>query len=134
MKIVNLNSKPPTPWIYVGRYMGYQNKGVNGDAIFLKASPLGNPFKLQCRDPEEVRTVLEQYRAWLYGEIQAGNKSVLSLLKAIDEDTTLACWCCEMEGEEIFDEPLVCHAQLIFRAARWLKSTSETALEVANGK
>lgn len=113
--IVNINRKPPTPYVYVGRAMPSAK-----EREALPASPLGNPFRLGGkRSPDEIARVLKEYRQWLFAKIKAEDESVMLLLRKIGEDTTLACWCVEMEGEEIYTGAERCHAQVIMKAWRW---------------
>lgn len=119
MRIIDLHRNPPTPYLYVGRRMGGPEPHDQ--------SPLGNPFKLRGQRPADVAAILTQYRAWLFDRIQAADRQILYLLReAITEETTLACWCCDKEGEAIFDGPEVCHAQVIAKAWRYLRSQANT--------
>lgn len=113
MKIVNLNHRPDPPWIYCGRRMGGKQP--------REASPLGNPFKLNGRDPAEVQLVLAQYREWLWDKIRAADPQVMALLNFITAESVLACYCCDLAEESIFIEPEQCHTQVIWKAWRWLR-------------
>ena len=87
-------------WLYIGRAHPHYN---------LKISPLANPYRV--RDFGNLPGVtLPHYRRHLWQRIQAGDAAVLSVLKAIDEDTVLVCWC---DG--------VCHGQGVRDAAAWLR-------------
>lgn len=41
-----------------------------------------------------------------------------TLLRLIDTDSCLVCWCANLAGEEIFTAPEVCHYQVIWKG--WL--------------
>lgn len=114
--IIDLHGKPPAPYLYVGRFMGGKNP--------LEASPLGNPFKVK----QHGANCLRLYRRWLFEQIEAGNPQIMFLLtQAITDETVLACWCCDKEGEAIFTEPEICHAQIIAKAWRHLREKANTA-------
>ena len=87
-------------WVYVGRH----NSGAG-----LPSSPLANPFKVSSDLPREA--AIEAYRHWLWQRIQAGDAEVLAVLRTIDDDSVLVCWC----------SPKPCHAEVIARAAVWLR-------------
>ena len=106
MKIVDLHTHKG-PHVYCGRRM----PGRDG-------SPLGNPFKPIKRF--DAGACLAAYRKWLNDKIAAGDGLVMSALAAITEDSVLACWCVELEGEEIFTAAEVCHCQIICKAVRYL--------------
>lgn len=84
----------PEPWIYVGR-----------------GTPLGNPFVVG-RDGDRARC-LALYRVHLHDRIQAGDPAVLAELARITPETALVCSCA----------PHPCHADVIVRAWRWLRTT-----------
>ena len=114
MRIVNMNDQPEAPYIYCGRGMG-------GD-VPREASPLGNPFKLKGRSKAEIARCIASYREWLSGKILERDPRIMALMRAITEDTALCCWCCSMEGDEIFTAEERCHAQVVFKAWRHLKT------------
>lgn len=87
-------------WIYVGR----ENKTYG-----LIASPLANPFVIGELTREEV---ISKYRVWLWSKIKEEDSEVLAELKKITSDTVLVCWC----------YPQICHAKIISKAAKWLRS------------
>jgi hypothetical protein len=88
-------------WLYIGRANSYAG---------LRQSPLANPFKV--RDFGGRGQTLPHYRRWLWQRIQAGDKSVIDALQAINESSVLVCWC----------KPGPCHADVINAAADWLCS------------
>ena len=92
-------------WIYVGR---------RNPTLELPASPLANPFKISKSLSRQA--AIEAYRRWLWKRIQAGDASVLTALHAIDDDSVLVCWC----------SPEPCHAEVIARAAAWLRQQRAT--------
>lgn len=120
MRIINLSRTTITPYLYCGRRMGGSEP--------RDGSPLGNPFKLADRKKPTIKRVLEQYREWLYGKIRANDRSIMFLLReAIKPDTTLACWCVDMQGDEIFRSAERCHCQVIAKAWRWLRQASTSS-------
>jgi hypothetical protein len=105
----------PIPHVYCGRRMGGKRA--------RDGSPLANRFKRgEHADP------IGAYRKWLFAHIAAGTPSVMRALAEIAEDTTLACWCVNLEGEAIFSTPEVCHCQVIAKAARWLALKTQEAV------
>ena len=92
-------------WVYVGR---------RNSAFGLPSSPLANPFRISlstCRV-----AAVEAYRRWLWGRLQARDAGVLAALRAIDDNSVLVCWC----------SPEPCHAEVITRAAAWLRQQQAT--------
>ena len=88
-------------WLYVGRKVGVWEQ-----------SPLANPFKLrQGATAGDRKVVIEKYRRWLWNKIQVGDPAVLSGLREINRKTVLVCWCA----------PDPCHAEVVHRAAAWLR-------------
>lgn len=119
MKIINLNSNPTCPYVYVGRKMiGKQPR---------EQSPLGNPFKLKGRKPDDVRRVLAEYRGWLWEKIKANDRQVMALLNSLTDESVLACYCVDLEGEAIFTEAERCHAQMVAKAWRHLQASKGAA-------
>jgi len=86
-------------WIYVGR--GYGE---------LKASPLGNPYRLR----QHKGDTLPLYRKWLWSQIEAGNEAVIESLKRIRPHTTIICHC---------NVPEKCHGSIVVAAANWIRGT-----------
>ena len=117
MKIVNLKNKPEPPWIYCGRRMGGKNP--------VEASPLGNPFKLAGKSPAQIAACLAEYRQWLFAKIKDNDKQIMALMRHIDDDSVLACYCCDKSGQAIFTEPERCHCQVIVKAHRYLKQSGK---------
>lgn len=98
-----LNSAFPK-WIYVGRKVGVWEQ-----------SPLANQFKLgRGATDEDRQEVIKKYRQWLWNKIQAGDPTVISVLGEINRKTVLVCWCA----------PEPCHAEVVHRAAAWLREQS----------
>jgi hypothetical protein len=89
----------------------------------IEASPLGNPFKLANKSPEEIARCLDEYRSWLTERIRTNDAQIMALLREITAETTLACYCVSLSGEAIFDEPERCHAQIIWKSWMRLKAT-----------
>src|SRR4051812_26049690 len=83
----------------------------------VDASPLRNPFTFQRYGSEAIGL----FRNHLFKLVKAQERSVMTLMDAIDEDTALACWCVTMDGEEIFKRAEECHCQVIWKCWRWMK-------------
>lgn len=104
----DLRDEPNPLFVYVGRAWGGR-----------KASPLGNPFRLS--QGQSRTEVLRKYRQWLWSRIGMRDKAVMAALREITEESWLGCWCCNIEaGRPI--EKMVCHAEVVAAAARWLQS------------
>ncbi len=91
-------------WVYIGRANDYAG---------LAQSPLANPFKVKQYGRGGTLppgSTLGHYRRWLWGRIQAGDETVLSMLQAIGEESVLVCWCA----------PGPCHGDVVKAAAAWL--------------
>jgi hypothetical protein len=99
-------------WMYVGRR--YPGCG-------LAQSPLANPYShLAQANAERVATrndAIEAYRHWLWQGLRDKNQMILTVLRAIQPDTVLVCWCA----------PHPCHAEVISRAATWLRTQQSSA-------
>ena len=80
----------------------------------IAASPLGNPFKVADKSPEEIARCLADYRAWLTERIRTNDRQIMALLREMTADSTLACYCVSLEGEAVFSKPMRCHAQIIW--------------------
>ncbi len=113
MRIVDLHHYRG-PHIYAGRSLRFHR-----ELGALKASPVANPFALRPKQP--VVDCLKLYREWLFEQIKQAEPKIMFLLRHINADTILSCWCCEKVDDQIFNDPEVCHCQIVFRAARWLK-------------
>jgi len=114
MRIIDLHNPQSEPYIYVGRYAPYTKHGA------LQRSPLANPWRARNDYADSLKDCLAMYRRWLFGKIKDRDDKVMKALAGIDESSNLACWCCEKEGGEIFDDPEVCHAAIIWKAWRYL--------------
>lgn len=93
--------------VYIGR-------GGRG----LKASPLANPFRLDPSRPcEEQPEVLEQYRRWLWAELQADTpaRRQIALLAALP-DNVLVCFC-----RPVGRDAPACHGDIVARAIEWYR-------------
>jgi ribonuclease HI len=88
-------------WLYIGRKNDYAS---------LEQSPLANPHKVSDFGGQRGAT-LPHYRRWLWQRIQAGDEAVLRVLRAINEQTVLICWC----------HPHPCHGDVVKAAAEWLR-------------
>lgn len=100
-------------WLYVGR----RNLG-----FALAQSPLANPFVNDRRkNGTVVSDPIGEYRRWLWARIKQGDQGVMGELAKITPDTPLVCWCA----------PAPCHAEVIEKAAAWLRSTREKLPEKA---
>lgn len=73
-----------------------------------RGSPLGNPFTLE----EHGLGALELYRKHLWARIKANDRAVLQALESLTPDHRVVCSCW----------PRNCHAEVIVRAWRWLRS------------
>jgi hypothetical protein len=115
MRIVNLKHKPAAPYIYCGRFMPHSPVGK------LNGSPLRNPFWVGKYGADAIPL----FRKHLFELVQNEEPSVMALMLEIDEQTTLACWCVDLEGNAIFEEPEQCHCQVIWKCWNWLKTTGK---------
>jgi hypothetical protein len=105
MRLINLNleSGPGLPEgaVYIGRPHASRR---------LAGSKFANPFPLRDRnDEEERKQVLEQYRQWLWAQIQK-NAITVEDLKALDGHD-LACFCV----------PKLCHGMVVQKAVEWAR-------------
>jgi len=115
MKVVNIRD-----------YNGSITKAVKAGVIYCgRPNPLGNPCSVpnipcpicfqihfgkgmvQLTDDRSLKC----YAKWLYKEITNGNKKVLTLLKELQDDDTLGCWCA----------PKPCHCDIIILAHFWCR-------------
>lgn len=109
MYLINLNLLPekelPENTIYIGRtHLGFG----------LSASIFANPFYLKNRnDDNERKVVLEQYRDYLWTQIQE-KKILISDLKAL-EGHNLACFCA----------PKLCHGMIVKEAVVWARNKTD---------
>lgn len=106
-----LNEKFGDDWLYVGR----QNR-----AYGFAHSPLANPF---VSDPSFLGIVTDDplgaYRQHLWEKIQDNAPEVMGELAKITPHTGIVCWCA----------PRPCHADIVARAAAWLKMVEWPVLE-----
>ena len=102
--VAALNAAFDDSWLYIGRANRYAG---------LAQSPLANPFK--AKDFGGRGQTLPHYRRWLWARMQAGDEQVIHALRAIDETTTLVCWC----------KPDSCHGDVVKAAAAWLRATAD---------
>ena len=65
----------------------------------------GNPFPMRNESDRDM--VIEQYRLWLWKEIQDGKIDLAELAKL--KDKKLGCWCA----------PRACHGDVLTKAATW---------------
>lgn len=109
-KIVNLREHPQPPYLYCGPYLGAKKP--------FRGTPLDEPDSIER---------LPVLRKWIFDQIKANNTELLDCLKMLADDAmTLACWCVSLDGEAIFTEPEKCRAQVLLKAARYLKSLPST--------
>jgi hypothetical protein len=82
----------------------------------IAQSPLANPYNLKNKNDDRERgLVLEKYRSWLWEMVKKEDQRVLAALRAVQPDTILVCWCA----------PKPCHAEVIARAAQWLRAQNQ---------
>lgn len=93
-------------WIYVGR--GNRRLGLKHSVVANRYSHKAHANAIQTDTRDKA---VEMFRRWLWQEIQAGNEQVLQVLRDIDEDTVLVCWC----------KPKACHTDVLIAAAKWLQ-------------
>jgi hypothetical protein len=94
-------------FIYVGR--GWYKRG-------FKPSPLSNPYTSNPYAKKAIKVAkrseaIELYRKWLWRQIGEGNEEVLAELRKVKPETVLGCHC----------KPWDCHADVVHRAAAWLR-------------
>jgi len=84
-------------------------------------SPLRNPFKKENHaDP------IKLYKEHLDKAITDKVPEIIEALAKITEDSILACWCCNLDGDDIFTKPVVCHCQIIWQQWKALKESTGT--------
>lgn len=95
----------PAALIYIGRLAGGWPR-----------SPLANPYRLSA--DADRGAVIERYRTWLWGKMQAHDPKVLAELDRIiervksGEPVQLGCWC----------SPLPCHGDVVKVAVLWCEN------------
>lgn len=107
----------------VGNYRSINEFILKTGGIYCgRPSVLGNPFPM--RKVEDRDEVIEQYRKWLWEQIQTKNKEVMDKLNQMNKDTVLGCWC----------SPKRCHLEVIIKAWNWLnkENASITYVEDTN--
>jgi hypothetical protein len=72
-------------------------------------------------------------RNFLWDEIQKGNPEVIEPLLQVADDWVIGCWCVDMQGQEIYTSKDVCMAQVIFKAAKFLRNNLHFAEVVTTG-
>lgn len=84
-----------------------------------RASKWGNPFAMKGKSDAERARVIQEYRKYLWNEIQTNSGAERLLVPLIErknqQDTPLrlACWC----------KPKDCHCDVLIRACEWYEST-----------
>jgi len=117
MRIVNLRHYRGS-YIYCGRRLRFHR-----DLGPLEASPVGNPFLAGQEGP--IVNCLRLYREWLHERIAEGSPLILGLFRELTDQSVLACWCTDLEGDAIFAAPEVCHCQVLIKGWRWWKNQQE---------
>lgn len=86
----------------------------------IPGSPLGNPHTVRLYGRQRC---IEMFRQDLWLAIQDHQRghlvAVVERVLALADDATLICWCLNAEDD---GGELCCHAQVISRAARYLRS------------
>lgn len=62
-----------------------------------KASPLGNPYKVNAEDSNRDE-VIDKYKKWFYKKIEEKDEKVINEIRKIiklarEGNVTLVCWC-----------------------------------------
>ncbi len=80
------------------------------DIVYIgRGSVFGNPFVMKNKSDEERTRVIEEYRHWLWVQIQQGAITKEMLLEL--DEKRLACYCA----------PKPCHGDVIVKAIEWTK-------------
>jgi hypothetical protein len=116
IEVINVkDGKANSLVVYVGRKNFYSKAKIHMAGTgkgFLDYSILGNTQSGKGRDER-----IENYRNWLWKEIQAGEdvwRALVTLARmAMAGDLTLACWC----------KPQPCHADVIKKCLEWIIET-----------
>lgn len=85
-----------------------------------KGSVLGNQFVIGRDGTREE--VIAKFRMWLWEAIQRRDDKVMAELERLKSAETLSCWCADLDEKATYEGSLVCHAQVIARAIKWLKA------------
>lgn len=84
------------------------------DIVYVgRGSPFGNPFVMQNKSDEERARVIEEYRHWLWAQIQQGAITKEMLLEL--DGKRLACYCA----------PRACHGDVLVKAIKWVKGETK---------
>lgn len=101
-----------------GHYIGRAGKGKKGSA-------LANPYRMQnANDDEERNRVIARYRQWLWKQIQAGDRAVLTELQQLldaarrNEEVRLVCFC----------SPRRCHGDVLKARIEWAIANNRSFL------
>ncbi len=86
-----------------------------------RKSKWGNPFAMKGKSDAERARVIQEYRKYLWNEIQNNNGVERLLIPLIERKNKqeagsplrLACWC----------KPKDCHCDVLIRACEWYEST-----------
>ncbi|NES43633.1 DUF4326 domain-containing protein [Moorena sp. SIO2C4] len=96
------------------RASSYLLKSLDDTDIYIgRPSVLGNPYKVGTSSRDEV---IQLYRKWLWGRIQANDSAVIAELKRIkklvlsDKQVNLVCWCA----------PKPCHGEIVKKCIEWV--------------
>lgn len=98
-------------------------KNYRGASVYVgRPGVLGNPFVIG-RDGDRAE-VIEQYRRWLWNELQRGAGQVWEEMQRLSKlaeaaDLVLSCWC----------HPLPCHGEVIRAAITWCDSQTQPQKE-----
>lgn len=78
------------------------------DIIYVgRGSPFGNPFVMKNKSDQERARVIEEYRHWLWSQIQKGIITKEMLLEL--DSKKLCCYCA----------PKACHGDVLVKAIEW---------------
>ncbi|NEQ13056.1 MAG: DUF4326 domain-containing protein [Moorea sp. SIO3E2] len=95
------------------RTLSYLPKILDDADVYIgRPSVLGNPYKVKASSRDEV---IQLYRKWLWGRIQANDAAVIAELKRIkklvlsDKQVNLVCWC----------TPKPCHGEIVKKCIEW---------------
>ena len=112
-------ARPSEGAVYIGRKMPR-----------LRCSPLRNPFKLRGDTGDGIalagkpEAILERYRRHLTWRLTHGYPEPAKTLRALEADSTLACWCVERPARAVLGEVMPaedhCHGDVVFTVWRGL--------------
>lgn len=113
MRVVKVKPGGKTRCTYVGReFAGYPR------SVFANPHHVG---RCPCGQSHERGEAVQLYRDWLHRRIVEGSREIIDALLALPEDAALGCWCDNIKNP--YEGKLICHAQVVARAARWLKGS-----------